>query len=133
MGRDGEAGLGSGVGEIAELGARPAFEGGAVEAEAGALRRSGGQVSHGVESGVGVAAEFVEVALHAGIEVGVQRGLVGFFPIFRVLRQFWPADDCTDEREGLGVAGGIVAFQRKDDGKLAQVAFDGGRRRGMCL
>ena len=34
MGRDGEAGLGCGYGEIAEPGARAAFEGRAVAAEA---------------------------------------------------------------------------------------------------
>lgn len=56
MGREGEAGLGGGEGEIAEPGAGAAFEGRAVAAEARALRWVGGDVGHGVEgrgSGVG--------------------------------------------------------------------------------
>ncbi len=50
MGRDVEAGLGGGEGEIPEPGAGAAFEGRAVAAEAGALRRVGGEVGHGVDS-----------------------------------------------------------------------------------
>ena len=47
MGRDGEAGLGCGEGEIAEPGAGSAFEDRAVAAEAGALWWVGRDVGHG--------------------------------------------------------------------------------------
>jgi hypothetical protein len=47
MGRDGEAWLGGGEGEIAEPGAGAAFEAGEVAAEARALGRVGGEVGHG--------------------------------------------------------------------------------------
>lgn len=103
---DAESGTGGSGVEIPQPCAGAAFEGGAVAAEARAVRRAGGDVGQGVERSVGVGTEFVEVALQAGIEVGVQRGLVGFLPVFRAFRQFRPAGDGADERFGVVQADG---------------------------
>ena len=96
-----EAGAAGCCVEIPEPRAGPAFEGGAVASEARALRRAGGDVGHGVEGGVGIPAEFVEITAQAGVEIVIQRGLVGFLPVFRVIPQLWPTDDGLDEATGV--------------------------------
>ena len=74
---DGEIGLRRNASEIPQPSAGAAFEAGAVTAETGTCRRAGGDVGHGVESGVGVFPKFGEVAVEAGGKVDVERGLVG--------------------------------------------------------
>jgi hypothetical protein len=93
-----ESGQGRAGVKIPQPGPRVAFEGGAVAAEARALRRAGGDVGHGVEGRVGVFAEFLEVAVQAGFQIGVEFRLLVAFPLFRVLRQLRPAGDLADQR-----------------------------------
>ena len=61
MPRSSKTGFGCDHVEIPEPCPGAAFECGAVAAEAGVLRRAGGDVSHRVEGGVGVFSEFFEM------------------------------------------------------------------------
>ena len=101
MPRNTESRTSGAVVEIPQPSPGAAFESGAVAAEARALRRAGGDVGHGVEGGVGVFAEFLEVAVQAGFQIGVEFSLFVARPRFRVLRQLRPAGDLAGKRSAF--------------------------------
>lgn len=61
------------------------------------MRRTGGDVGHGVEGGVGVWAELAEVSAKAGFQNGVEFRLLVALPRFRIFRQAGPSDDMADQ------------------------------------
>ena len=100
-----------------------AFEGGAVAAEARTLRRAGGDVGHGVEGGIDVFAEFLEVAVQTGFQIGVEFRLFVALPRFRVLRQPRPAGDLADQRSALTAIPDVLLISFQSSRSSASVTM----------
>ena len=101
MGRNREVQLQGGGVEIAEPGPSAAFQGWPVATKARARRRTGGNVGHRVEGGVGVFAQFLEVAGKTGFQIGVEFRLLVIFPWFRFFWQLRPSSDETNKLLGF--------------------------------
>lgn len=87
--------------EIPQPGPGASFEGGAIAAEARALRRAGGDVGHGIEDGVGVFSEFLEVTGKADFQISIEYCLLVIFPWARLFWQLRPSCDLADQRSAL--------------------------------
>ena len=101
MGGNGEVGLVRSGPEIPQPGPGSAFEGGAITAEARALRRAGRDVGHGVEGSVGVFSEFLEVAGKAAFQIRIEFRLLVVLPWARLFRQLRPTGDQSHEFPGF--------------------------------